>query len=297
MTSAADQKPIAAASPVPSPGLNGLDPGAGVGTSTISTSSVVPSPAHGLAVTGNPTNGNSSSSSTPTITDHQSPPAQIVSDIPAAAPPTSVAPSASALPSPHNFAIRPPHSHSQNNVPGAPHSPALPSTPGTPTQILPKNVNSQQGWVDATPQNRMPSSTPARGHAVDSAPGTGKPSPPSRMSVGFPSPRSEAMQTNQKFLDDCDRLKFGMQQALPEAVRRSVRDNWETCLLGSPFHQAFVVSKAISQETQMVNTTLTDNYPSSTPVYIMPPQLLFSVVCVTLARPSSTTPRQRSWNK
>jgi hypothetical protein len=45
-----------------------------------------------------------------------------------------------------------------------------------------------------------------------------------------------------KFHDDCTRMTFSIQQSVPEAVRRMVRDNWEKCLLGSDFHQAFIVS-------------------------------------------------------
>jgi hypothetical protein len=60
--------------------------------------------------------------------------------------------------------------------------------------------------------------------------------------VSFPSPGRDHLHTDQKFLDDKTRITFGMHQAIPEAVRRSVRDNWEKCLLGSDFHQAFVVS-------------------------------------------------------
>lgn len=50
------------------------------------------------------------------------------------------------------------------------------------------------------------------------------------------------MQKNPKFLDDRTRITYGIQQSIPDAVRRSVRENWEKCLLGSDFHQAFIVS-------------------------------------------------------
>ncbi|KAJ4390915.1 hypothetical protein N0V93_004514 [Gnomoniopsis smithogilvyi] len=208
MASASDQRPIAAPPAVSSaPGpMPNLQSGAG-----ITSSSTVA--AHGLALTGNPTNGSNSSSSTPKVADYKSPPAHIVSDIPAA-PTSSAAPSASASPSVNNFSIRPSQVHPRKNVPEPSHPPALPSTPGISTPALPKGGSTHH-----------------------------------RMSLGFPSPKSEAMQTNQKFLDDCDRLKFGIQQALPEAVRRSVRDNWETCLLGSAFHQAFVLNASIHHAT------------------------------------------------
>ncbi|KAH8742877.1 hypothetical protein F5883DRAFT_667023, partial [Diaporthe sp. PMI_573] len=45
------------------------------------------------------------------------------------------------------------------------------------------------------------------------------------------------------------KITYGIQQAVPEAVRRSVRDNWEKCLLGSEFHQAFILNASIHHVT------------------------------------------------
>lgn len=72
--------------------------------------------------------------------------------------------------------------------------------------------------------------------------------PPRRASAapppaGFPSPLQDYARTNSKFVDDCTRLTFAVQQSLPESVRRTIRDNWQKCLLGSEFHQAFIVSQ------------------------------------------------------
>jgi hypothetical protein len=61
--------------------------------------------------------------------------------------------------------------------------------------------------------------------------------------MGFPSPTQDYATINPKFVDDCTRMNFAIQQSLPEAVRRIVRDHWEKCLLGSEFHQAFIVSR------------------------------------------------------
>jgi hypothetical protein len=61
--------------------------------------------------------------------------------------------------------------------------------------------------------------------------------------MGFPSPTQDYATVNPKFVDDCTRMNFAIQQSLPEAVRRIVRDHWEKCLLGSEFHQAFIVSR------------------------------------------------------
>ena len=59
---------------------------------------------------------------------------------------------------------------------------------------------------------------------------------------GYPSPSRDHPAENPKFVDDLGRLNIAFRQSLPEAVRRAVRDNWEKCLMGSEFHQAFIVS-------------------------------------------------------
>ncbi|KAK5657773.1 hypothetical protein OQA88_2846 [Cercophora sp. LCS_1] len=64
-------------------------------------------------------------------------------------------------------------------------------------------------------------------------------------SSGFPSPTQDHARINNKFVDDCTRLTYAVQQSLAESVRRVVRDNWEKCLLGSEFHQAFVLNASI----------------------------------------------------
>jgi len=68
------------------------------------------------------------------------------------------------------------------------------------------------------------------------------PPPTAPGSGGFPSPTLDHARVNPKFVDDVTRMTYAVQQSLPESVRRIVRDNWEKCLLGSEFHQAFVVS-------------------------------------------------------
>lgn len=89
------------------------------------------------------------------------------------------------------------------------------------------------------------------GHATPAHQVVSKPlimDPPRRASAapppaGFPSPLQDYARTNSKFVDDCTRLTFAVQQSLPESVRRTIRDNWQKCLLGSEFHQAFIVSQ------------------------------------------------------
>lgn len=66
---------------------------------------------------------------------------------------------------------------------------------------------------------------------------------------GIPSPSRDYVSENPKFVDDCTRITHAFRQSLPEAVRRTVRDNWEKCLLGSDFHQAFVLNAAIHHST------------------------------------------------
>lgn len=65
---------------------------------------------------------------------------------------------------------------------------------------------------------------------------------PHQANRGYPSPTTDYARMNPKFVDDCGRITCAVQQSLPESVRRVVRDNWEKCLLGSEFHQAFIVS-------------------------------------------------------
>jgi len=76
-------------------------------------------------------------------------------------------------------------------------------------------------------------------------PGTRKQDQQRAGTMGFPSPTQDHSLIKSKFSDDCTRMNFAIQQSIPEAVRRIVRDHWEKCLLGSEFHQAFVLNAAI----------------------------------------------------
>ncbi|RYP54319.1 hypothetical protein DL768_000893 [Monosporascus sp. mg162] len=62
---------------------------------------------------------------------------------------------------------------------------------------------------------------------------------------GFPSPNQEYLKDNPKFIDDKARLTYAIQQSIPEAVRRVIRDNWEKAILGSEFHHAFLLNAVI----------------------------------------------------
>lgn len=184
-----------------------------------------------------------------------SPPPQIVSDLPTASAPSN-APAATASAGQVPQAIKP-GSSSRAGSPRHRHSPAYSSPSATILPSQPKNGSSTGRWA-AKPSHlhhsqphshhRSPahpaasSSTPTKIPIIDAAPGIGTTSPAPSATSGFPSPGKESLHQNLKFKDDRTRITFSIRQALPEAARRSVRDDWEKCLLGSEFHQAFVVS-------------------------------------------------------
>lgn len=210
-----------------------------------------------------PVSSATSASASATASPSPGSPPRIVSDIqPAPAAPTpastSVAsPALSASPSVHSLGTRPGLTvKSRSNTPR--HSPALPSPPvalraSPATNRPPQAANypppppgtkashyqNSPVWGAQTPQAHKTLPLPP-------APAPASGSPAATPTHGFPSPGREHVHTDPKFLDDKTRITYGIQQAVPEAVRRSVRDNWEKCLLGSEFHQAFIVSQSPS---------------------------------------------------
>lgn len=154
-----------------------------------------------------------------------SPPAQIVSDIPGAAP--------SATPS----AVPPATTQAKVSASLSANGLAF-RTGDSPTPAV--NFTQHQSGIVKWRASIKPVDTPQKVSIMD-APGTGAPAPLPTATSGFPSPGREKIHQLPKFIDDRTRITFGIQQSLPEAVRRSVRDNWEKCLIGSDFHQAFVV--------------------------------------------------------
>ncbi|TLS24993.1 hypothetical protein PpBr36_07318 [Pyricularia pennisetigena] len=74
-------------------------------------------------------------------------------------------------------------------------------------------------------------------------------SSPARRGSGYPSPTIDHETINPKFVDDVARITYAIQQSLGDAVRRAIRDNWEKCLLGTDFHQAFVLNASIHHAT------------------------------------------------
>ncbi|TLD11031.1 hypothetical protein PgNI_05914 [Pyricularia grisea] len=74
-------------------------------------------------------------------------------------------------------------------------------------------------------------------------------SSPTMRGGGYPSPTVDHATINPKFVDDVARITYAIQQSLGDAVRRAIRDNWEKCLLGTDFHQAFVLNASIHHAT------------------------------------------------
>lgn len=72
---------------------------------------------------------------------------------------------------------------------------------------------------------------------------------PTMRGGGYPSPTMDHATINPKFVDDVARITYAIQQSLGDAVRRAIRDNWEKCLLGTDFHQAFVLNASIHHAT------------------------------------------------
>lgn len=125
--------------------------------------------------------------------------------------------------------------------PASAHAP-LPGSASASKNRWTGNHHHQRSIPQSTAVAHTLSSTPTKVPIVDAAPDTGSPAPALTAASGFPSPGREGANQNLKFKDDRTRITYSIRQALPEAARRSVRDNWEKCLIGSDFHQAFIVS-------------------------------------------------------
>lgn len=98
------------------------------------------------------------------------------------------------------------------------------------------------------PGTKMPPSRLGSG----SAPATALQQQPTSSDVGpsFPSPGREQGKQDLQFADECARITSAIRQAQPEAVRFSIRDDWEKTLLGSAFHQAFVLNASVHHISQ-----------------------------------------------
>ncbi|KAK4234638.1 hypothetical protein C8A03DRAFT_18503 [Achaetomium macrosporum] len=140
-----------------------------------------------------------------------------------------------------------PYQHHHHTLPQQPPPPPAPVTSRSPlhqAQVSQFHSHPQPQPVlrSQAPLHRTTLSKPV----IMDPPAVRKQSQPQQVAVmGFPSPTQDYATLNPKFVDDCTRMNFAIQQSLPEAVRRIVRDHWQKCLLGSDFHQAFVLNASI----------------------------------------------------
>lgn len=129
-------------------------------------------------------------------------------------------------------------------------SPATPMQIGTPLLAAQSQTRNQgpppqlSPIQTAFPGNRLPASHNGK-VAIVEPPRQGARRSSNGFSPVFGSPTRDHHRVNPKFNEDVSRLTHAIQQSIPEAVRHVVRDNWEKTLLGTDFHQAFVVSALI----------------------------------------------------
>ncbi|KAI0176390.1 hypothetical protein GGR52DRAFT_540770 [Hypoxylon sp. FL1284] len=133
--------------------------------------------------------------------------------------------------------------------------PARPLPPASAPVLAPAPLKPMKIYTPSQPpKSALPRQPPQRQSSLANIsilepPGTTPPRPQagqqSPQGSGFPSPRKAHHRENPKFVDDLSRLTHAMQQSLPAAARRVVRDNWEKCLLGSEFHHAFILNAVI----------------------------------------------------
>ncbi|KAH8894128.1 hypothetical protein GQ53DRAFT_89744 [Thozetella sp. PMI_491] len=144
--------------------------------------------------------------------------------------------------------ISPPHSGPEatgrGSTPGSGHQPSHARYPGglqappPPPPPPPPPAPAQQFPYQKPPPYLGQS--PSKPIIMDPPSVRNRPPPTNGPAAGFASPTRDYARESTKFVDDCTRLNFAVQQSVPEAVRRILRDNWEKCLLGSDFHQAFI---------------------------------------------------------
>ena len=115
-------------------------------------------------------------------------------------------------------------------------------TPGPPSASLPPRISPVA--MQPSPAHFVRRTSMPQGGKVPivDPPGAGLRRAASQNPNAFQSPSRDHGHENPKFHDDLSRLTHAVQQSVPEAVRRVTRDNWEKILLGTGFHQAFIVS-------------------------------------------------------
>lgn len=139
------------------------------------------------------------------------------------------------------------------------------ASPRPPLNAGPPTVTAQPRFISQRPSqpplnesglgNRLPTTHNGKVAIVDpprqgGRRSSGGSSPP----TSFASPGREHHRDT-KFGEDFSRLTHGVHQSVPAAVRRVVRDNWEKALLGTEFHQAFIVSASHNHYVSRNGTT------------------------------------------
>ncbi|KAH9435520.1 hypothetical protein MCOR02_004447 [Pyricularia oryzae] len=122
---------------------------------------------------------------------------------------------------------------------GAFHRSPASTAPVTSTYSPAQSQPSPSAGLPGRPRNR-PSIMDPPGNKISN---------PTMRGGGYPSPTMDHATINPKFVDDVARITYAIQQSLGDAVRRAIRDNWEKCLLGTDFHQAFVLNASIHHAT------------------------------------------------
>ncbi|KAK8056335.1 hypothetical protein PG993_001562 [Apiospora rasikravindrae] len=152
---------------------------------------------------------------------------------------------------PPQAAPQPPPSSSTSSAPApAPSKLFTPAstpsvTPGPPSRSLPPRT-SPLATQPSPAQYVRRTSMPQGGKVpIVEPPGAGLRRVASQNPNAFQSPGRDHGRENPKFSDDLSRLTHAVQQSVPEAVRRVTRDNWEKILLGTGFHQAFIMNAII----------------------------------------------------
>lgn len=151
---------------------------------------------------------------------------------------------------PQQAAPQPPSVSSASSASAPP--PPLPSqvtpastpsvTPGPPSASLPPRTSPLATQAPPAQYARRTSMPQGGKVPIVEPPGAGLRRAASQNPNAFQSPHRDHSRENPKFNDDLSRLTHAVQQSVPEAVRRVTRDNWEKILLGTGFHQAFIVS-------------------------------------------------------
>ncbi|PSS00658.1 hypothetical protein BD289DRAFT_450233 [Coniella lustricola] len=236
-TGVAPIAPTAASGPS---ALNG--PGPGLGTRMGSGQAAAATPSASSSARPSPAMSTSSPSTSFGQAPSRSPPAHIVSDLM-----TSRPAAAAAASSPSVASQRPP---SLSTVPASTSAVSsgfgklVPNGAKESAPRVSQHLPSQSPIPLLDRQRPPPPPQMARQPPPPKAgPDTGTSSQGIPPTSGFPSPGRDS--SNLKFIDDRTRITFGIQQSVPEAVRRAVRDNWKKCLLGSEFHLAFVLNATI----------------------------------------------------